>query len=82
MPTARQIEIDRNYDFFQRNLSRFLERYKGKFALLRRGSVVGFFDGPGDAYRAGLAQFDDEIFSVQEVDDRPAEMGLSSLAFD
>jgi hypothetical protein len=82
MPTERQNEIDHNYDFFQRNLARFLENHRGKFALLRRSHVIAFFDGPGEAYRAGLAQFDDEIFSVQEVDDRPAEMGLSSLAFD
>lgn len=82
MPTPRQLEIDRNYDFFQRNLSRFLVTHHGKFALLRRGAVVDFFDGPGDAYRVGLARFEDELFSIQEVDDRPAEMGLSSLAFD
>jgi hypothetical protein len=82
MPTARQIEIDGNYDFFQRSLRGFLSQHRGKFALLRKRQVVGFFDGPGDAYRAGLAQFDDELFSVQEVDDRPAEMGLISLALD
>ena len=82
MTNVRKAEIDRNYDFFQRKLAGFLGEYRGKFALLRKGTVVGFFDGPGEAYRAGLVQFTDEVFSIQEVDDRPAEMGLISLALD
>lgn len=82
MHDDRQREIDANYDFFQRNLSGFLEDHRGEFALIRARKIVGFFDGPGEAYRTGLAKFPDEVFSIQEVEDRPAEMGLMSLAFD
>jgi hypothetical protein len=80
MSEDRQQEIDDNYDFFQRNLARYLKAHRGQFALLRSRAVVGFFDGPGEAYRSGLARFPDELFSIQEVEDRPAEMGLVSLA--
>lgn len=52
-----QAEIDKNYDFLQRNLAALMPDYSGKFALLRSGSVIGFFDGPGEAYRAGLKNF-------------------------
>lgn len=82
MSDALKSEVDKNYDFFQRNLSKFLENHSGQFALIRSSEIVGFFDGPGEAYREGLARFSDELFSVQEVDDQPAEMGLMSLAFD
>jgi hypothetical protein len=82
MVELRQIEIDRNYDFFQRNLATFLKDHRGEFALLRNAQLVGFYQGPGHAYRAGLDQFDDEIFSVQHVDDEPAHLGLISLAVD
>lgn len=82
MDNARQIEIDQNYDFFQRNLAKLLPSHRGEFALLRAKKIVGFFPGPGEAYRAGLAQFPDELFSLQEVEDRPAEMGMMSLALD
>ena len=82
MQTPRQIEIDQNYDFFQRNLGSLIEQHRGEFALLRSKRIVALYPGPGEAYRAGLAQFPDEIFSVQEVEDRPAEMGLTSLALD
>lgn len=81
MSTDRQQEIDANYDFFQRNLARYLKDHRGQFALLRSREVIDFFDGPGEAYRCGLAKFPDEVFSIQEVEDRPAEMGLMSLAF-
>lgn len=82
MTTTRQIEIDQNYDFFQRNLADLLIDHRGEFALLRNKRIVALYPGPGDAYRAGLARFPDEIFSIQEVEDRPAEMGLNSLALD
>ena len=82
MPTAREIEIDQNYDFFQRHLGELLEDHRGEFALLKNKRIVGLHPGPGEAYRAGLAQFPDGLFSIQEVEDRPAEMGLSSLALD
>lgn len=78
----REMEIDQNYDFFQRNLSRFLEEHRGEYALLHRRKVVAWFKQPGDAYRAGLARFPDGLFSIQEADDRPAEIGLTSLALD
>ena len=82
MPDQRQTEIDENYDFFQRNLGEFLAEHRGEFALLKSRKVIDWFKKPGDAYRAGLAAFADEIFSIQEADDQPAEMGLVSVALD
>lgn len=82
MISGRQEEIDRNYDFFQRNLTQFIEKHRGQYALLRSGGVVAWFDRPGDAFRAGLEEFPDELFSIQEVEDQPAEIGLMSLAID
>ncbi len=82
MPKSRQSEIDQNYDFFQRLISSLLPEHQGEYALIRNREILGFFPGPGEAYREGLDRFPDENFSVQEVEDRPAEMGLISLAVD
>jgi hypothetical protein len=76
-----KIEVDRNYDFFQRNISGFLKDHCGQYALLKSGAVVAFHDRVGDAYRAGLNQFPDEIFSIQEVTEHPVDLGFMSLAF-
>jgi hypothetical protein len=80
MTTARQLEIDNNYDFFQRNLGGLLKDHHGEYALLRNKQIEGFFDRPGDAYREGLARFSDEFFSIQEVRSEPIELG--HLSFD
>jgi hypothetical protein len=77
-----EYEIDQNFDFFQRSLRGFLLEHRGEYALIRHKEVVDFYPGPGEAYRAGLEKFADELFSVQEVEDRPAEFGLISLAID
>lgn len=82
MADALRLEVDRNYDFLQRNLSKFLKERANQYALLKSAAVIGFYHNPGDAYRAGLALYPDEIFSIQEVTDRPVDLGLMSLAFD
>lgn len=79
MALARKDEIDRNYDFFQRNLRGYLKEHAGEFALLKNAELVAFFKGPGEAYRAGLARFADEIFSIQEVRSEPIHLGHMSL---
>jgi hypothetical protein len=79
MTTARQIEIDHNYDFFRRNLLGFLEGHAGQFALLKNSAVIDWFDRPGEAYRAGLAMFSDAPFSIQEARSDPIELGHLAL---
>lgn len=74
-------EVDLNYDFFQRNLAGWLQDHIGQYVLLKSKAVVEFYDGPGMAYRAGLAQFPDKVFSVQQVTSEPVELGFMSLAF-
>lgn len=79
MQSIRDQEIDRNYDFFQRNLNTFLLEHKGQYALLKDAAVVDWFVRPGDAYRAGLAMFANQPFSIQEARSEPIELG--HLAF-
>lgn len=74
-------EVDRNYNYFQRHLSEFLDKHAGEYALMKAEKIIDFFEGPGVAYRAGLARFPDEIFSVQKVTDEPVDLGFMSLAF-
>lgn len=82
MSVELKSEIEANYDFFQRNLGKFLKTHRGQFALLHNRRVEGYFARPSDAYRRGLALYSDGNFSIQEVDEQPAEMGLISLALD
>ena len=82
MAHTLEFEIDQNFDFFQRNISRFIDEYRGKFALLRSGDVVRFHDSIVAAESAGAQEFSDGIFSIQEVTDKPVDLGFFTHAFD
>lgn len=71
-------EVDRNYDYFQRNLVSFMKSHAGEYALLKAQQVVDFFARPGDAYRFAMAQIPDGLFSIQEVTDEPIDLGFFS----
>ncbi len=73
-------EIDKNFDFFQRNVARFAEENSGRYALIRDCSVVGFFDTIVGAEIEGMSRFADDIFSIQEVTSEPVDLGFFSHA--
>lgn len=75
-------EIARNFDAFQRTLAAILPMQRNRFALLKDGAVVAFFDKPGAADAAGAAQFADGLYSIQQVTDEPVELGLYANAAD
>ena len=52
--------------------------HRDQYALMRAGEIVAFFNEPGDAYRAGLERFSDQVFSIQEVTDEPIDLGFFS----
>ena len=80
IPQSLQEELDRNYTAFVQKLPSLLATHRGKFALMRKGEIVEFFDTARDAYVAGQKLYSDEIFSVQEVIDSPADLGFFSHA--
>ena len=82
MLQAIEAEIERNFDFFQRNLSKFLPLERGRFALLRDCNVVMFYKTPFEAETAGEKQFPDGVYSIQEVTESPVDLGFFTYAFD
>lgn len=73
-------EIERNYDVFQRSLRAYLETQRDRFALMRGGQVLGFFDTPDHADMTGAARFADRIYSIQQVTDEPVQLGIYANA--
>lgn len=78
LPHPRSVEVDGNYVVFLRLLPRPLPDYRGKYALMRSGRIVGMF-WDGYALRAGHEEFGDEPFSVQRVTDEPDYIYRSSV---
>ena len=79
---AKSAEVATNFAAFQRKLPELLETHAGKFAVMRHGEVVDFFDTLTDAARFGTRTYSDDMFSVQEVTERRIELGLFSVALD
>lgn len=73
-------EVDANFDYFQRTLRRYLVDHRGQYALLKNKVVIGFYDEPGEADRAGRRKFIDGLYSIQQVADEPVNLGLYSNA--
>ena len=75
----KQVEI--NYKAFQEKLPTILTAHRGKFALMRDGKIIEFFDTARDAYVAGQKIFQqDQLFYVQEVSETPVDLGFFSHA--
>jgi hypothetical protein len=77
-----ETEVDRNYDVFERMLPGLLENRRGEIVLMRAGQILSFHISESEALAAGRALFPDGVFSIQEVTDRPADLGFFSHAFD
>ncbi len=78
-PQKKQVEI--NFQAFEKKLPELLPAYRGKFALMRDGEIIDFFDTASDAYIAGKKIYEkDQLFSIQEVLDMPVNLGIYSYA--
>lgn len=78
MAEPRESIIRKNFDYFQGVVSELMERHAGQYALLYGQNVVEIFPRPIQALEAGIARFEDGMFSVQKVIDRPLDLGFLS----
>ena len=80
MNESFQKEIDANFEAFQKVLPGLLPYEADRWALMRHGECVDFYDTLRDAETAGRAMYEDRIFSVQQVSDAVVDLGWFSYA--
>lgn len=73
-------EVQSNYAAFRDLLPDLLPQHEGEYALMRGRELVGFFPSADAAYRHGMDAFEDGLFSIQTVSDRPIDLGALSHA--
>jgi hypothetical protein len=78
--SAFDTEVDHNFDAFEAMLGSILPVHRGEFALMKLREVISYFPNEAAALAAGRARFPDGVFSVQEVTDRPVDLGFFSHA--
>jgi hypothetical protein len=76
----RQQEIDRNLEFFKKELPKLLKDHRNRFALLHDCSVSGIYDTIRDAQTAGDKLFPDQMYSIQKITDQAINLGFYSYA--
>jgi hypothetical protein len=76
----RRREIEENFRAFEGFLGSLLPERAGQFALLRHKELVEVFPTAIEALAEGHNRFDDGLFSVQRVTDRPLDLGFLSYA--
>ncbi len=52
-PTLEEVqkEIDKNYDFFLKELPNIINLYNNKYALLKNAEIIDYFDTMDDAIK-------------------------------
>ncbi len=75
-----QEQVEKNYRAFAQKLPSLIAEHRGKFALMRDGEIVEFFDTARDAFVAGQKLFTDQLFSIQEIVEAPVDLGFFSHA--
>lgn len=76
-------EVLYNCAVFQANLGKYMTEHAGKFALMKNGEAVEFFDTSADAFRAGALKYKSiqagGKYSIQEVTDQPVFVSSHSV---
>ncbi len=69
-------QVQDNFIAFKKMRPELPKEVFGKFALLRDGEIVEYFDSVGDALKYGKLKFEsDGLFSIQEVTYRIVDFG-------
>ncbi len=77
--SEHQAEVESNFAKFKELLPVLLDR-TGKYALLRHGALVEIYDTFADALKTANAFYEDGLFSIQKITDKPIDLGLRSRA--
>lgn len=73
-------EIDRNLFAFLPRIPGLLPDHEGEYAVLRNQEIVSLHKRLRDALDEAGAMFSDGLFSIQQVTERPVELGFFSYA--
>lgn len=73
-------EIDRNLFAFLPQIPALLKRHRNEYALLRDQQIISLHKRLSEALAVAQSKFPDELFSIQQVTDKPIEQGFFGYA--
>ena len=79
-PEKLRSQVEGNYEAFTTRLNEFIPSHVNRYALMRNGEIVEFYNTYTDAWRTGNKFFEDGLFSIQKVTRTPVDLGFYSRA--
>lgn len=75
-----QAAVDENFEAFLKFLPELKQKHPGKFALMRECKIVEIFDTAADAMKYAEVQYEDGLYSIQQITDQTIDLGYFSHA--
>ena len=78
MSTIEEIqkEVDNNYQFFLKEKDKIPNYLLDKYVLIRKEEFIEYFDSIDDAIKYAKIKYEDNLYSVQKVNDLPVNLGF------
>ncbi len=78
MSTIEEIqkEVDNNYQFFLKEKDNIPNYLLDKYVLIRKEQFIEYFDSIDDAIKYAKIKYEDNLYSVQKVNDLPINLGF------
>lgn len=78
MSTREEIqkEVDNNYQFFLKEKDNIPNYLLDKYVLIRKEQFIEYFDSIDDAIKYAKIKYEDNLYSVQKVNDLPINLGF------
>ena len=73
-----QLEVDKNFEFFKSKLQKLKIDHANKFALIHHQEIIAYYNDEMDAIDTGIREYDYGNFSVQQVAEKPIDLGYQS----
>ena len=78
MSTIEEIqkEVDNNYQFFLKEKDKIPNYLIDKYVLIRKEEFIEYFDSIDDAIKYAKIKYEDNLYSVQKVNDLTVNLGF------
>ncbi len=73
-------QLEKNFAAMSQKINDYLPIHANKYALMRDGEVVEFYNDWESAYKTGAKFYEDGIFTIQQVTKTPVDLGYFSHA--
>lgn len=80
MNESLTLELRQNFEAFKKLEPNLIDKATGKYALMRRRKLINIYDTARDAEVTGAKFYEDKLFSIQKIGQKPINLGYYSHA--